>query len=35
MKIKEAKDVDAALVQYVSVDKEVIDALHKCKGYVR
>ena len=33
--IEQAKDVDAALVQYVPVDKEVIDALHKCKGYVR
>ena len=33
--IEQAKDVDAALVQYVLVDKEVIDALHKCKGYVR
>ncbi len=33
--IREAEGVDAALVQYVQVNEQVIDALTTCKGYVR
>jgi len=33
--IAQARDVDAALIQYVDVNEKVIDALEKCRGYVR
>ena len=32
---QEGHDADAALVQYVSIDRKVIDAMPKCRGYVR